>query len=221
MPIATMTAAAPAAAMSANIGAVEPEPSAAPVIAERIAPVPIWAEPESPDAAPAISELAGKPRRLLAGVRYRVPFDLLLPELQLQVIRALFPDDVARADGWLRGTGYHESVAGPLDRHALDAVADHFPRPLGAPREHRIGRGDMEQDFHASQRRIELRCVAHIELHELDIPQRAQRPGFRFVRERSHRGAHFEAAPRPQPFHAAARPGLGQRGQQLNFRFET
>jgi predicted amidohydrolase YtcJ len=33
-----------------------------------------------------------------------------------------------RGRGWLRGVGYHESVAGPLDRHRLDAlVAD---RPL-------------------------------------------------------------------------------------------
>ena len=44
--------------------------------------------------------------------------------------------DLARAlerarprDGWLRGTGYFESVAGPLDRHRLDALhAEHAVR---------------------------------------------------------------------------------------------
>ena len=29
--------------------------------------------------------------------------------------------------GWVRGIGYHESVAGPLDRHRLDALAAEFP----------------------------------------------------------------------------------------------
>ncbi|MGV9675998.1 amidohydrolase family protein [Nocardia sp. NPDC003482] len=29
--------------------------------------------------------------------------------------------------GWLRGTGYHESVAGPLDRHALDRIVPDRP----------------------------------------------------------------------------------------------
>jgi predicted amidohydrolase YtcJ len=38
-------------------------------------------------------------------------------------------------DGWLRGTGYHESVAGALDRHRLDAVIP--DRPLRV--QHRSG----------------------------------------------------------------------------------
>ena len=38
--------------------------------------------------------------RLLAGVRYRVPFALLLPEHQLRVVRALFAADRATAAGW-------------------------------------------------------------------------------------------------------------------------
>lgn len=33
----------------------------------------------------------------------------------------------AGGTGWLRGTGYHESVAGDLDRHRLDAVVPHRP----------------------------------------------------------------------------------------------
>ncbi len=39
-------------------------------------------------------------RRLLAGIRYHVPFGLLRPELQSQVIRELFPADRAEPDGW-------------------------------------------------------------------------------------------------------------------------
>ncbi|MCV7195634.1 amidohydrolase family protein [Mycobacterium angelicum] len=31
------------------------------------------------------------------------------------------------ADGWIRAVGYHESVAGDLDRTALDALASHVP----------------------------------------------------------------------------------------------
>lgn len=41
-------------------------------------------------------------------------------------------DDTLRAagrdgDGWVRGVGYHESVAGPLDRARLDALVPHRP----------------------------------------------------------------------------------------------
>jgi predicted amidohydrolase YtcJ len=40
------------------------------------------------------------------------------------------------ADGWIRATGYHESVAGPLDRSGLDAMAPDRPLRL----QHRTGR---------------------------------------------------------------------------------
>jgi predicted amidohydrolase YtcJ len=33
----------------------------------------------------------------------------------------------SKLDGWIRGVGYHESVAGPLDRHALDAWVPDVP----------------------------------------------------------------------------------------------
>jgi predicted amidohydrolase YtcJ len=33
----------------------------------------------------------------------------------------------APGQDWIRGVGYHESVAGPLDRHVLDAVVPHRP----------------------------------------------------------------------------------------------
>lgn len=40
-----------------------------------------------------ISRLNGKPRRLLAGVRYKVPFSVLKEDLQIRVTDALFPND--------------------------------------------------------------------------------------------------------------------------------
>ena len=49
----------------------------------------------------AVAAANGNRRRLLAGVRYRVPYGLLLGRYQLQVIRALFTEDRAQADGWL------------------------------------------------------------------------------------------------------------------------
>jgi len=51
-----------------------------------------------------ISRLNRNPRRLLAGVRYRVPYDRLTGTLQVTVIRALFEGDRADATGWLHRT---------------------------------------------------------------------------------------------------------------------
>jgi predicted amidohydrolase YtcJ len=34
---------------------------------------------------------------------------------------------VVGSDGWIRAVGYHETVAGPLDRNVLDEVASHVP----------------------------------------------------------------------------------------------
>ncbi len=47
-----------------------------------------------------IAEANGGRRRLLAGVRYRVPYGLLDDAKKLAVIQALFAADEARADGW-------------------------------------------------------------------------------------------------------------------------
>lgn len=58
---------------------------------------------------PQIAKLNRNPRRLLAGVRYKVPFDLLLPEVQVTVVRAMFPDDVPSAGEW-RHKGRGESL---------------------------------------------------------------------------------------------------------------
>jgi len=55
-------------------------------------------------AAERISELNSRPRRLLAGVRYKVPYELLRPENQLAVVRALFPADRTRREKVTRDT---------------------------------------------------------------------------------------------------------------------
>lgn len=53
------------------------------------------------DAADRIAAANGGTRRLLAGVRYRVPFELLLDAYKLRVVRGVFPGDGAVADGWV------------------------------------------------------------------------------------------------------------------------
>ncbi len=50
-------------------------------------------------------------RRLLAGVRYRIPYDVLTGEHQVRAFRGLFPDDAPTAQGWTHtvstsGDGY-------------------------------------------------------------------------------------------------------------------
>jgi N-acetylmuramoyl-L-alanine amidase len=61
-----------------------------------------------PAHAQTVLQANGGGNNLLAGMRYRVPFDLLSNELQLQVVLALFPQDRGEADGWrhqVRGVG--------------------------------------------------------------------------------------------------------------------
>src|SRR6185436_18011267 len=41
----------------------------------------------------------------------------------------------AAGDGWVRAVGYHESIAGPLDRRRLDALLPHRPARV----QHRSG----------------------------------------------------------------------------------
>ncbi|CAM3390117.1 amidohydrolase [Mycobacterium intermedium] len=43
-----------------------------------------------------------------------------------EMVQALW-SAVPGADGWIRAVGYHESVAGELDRDSLDAVVTHIP----------------------------------------------------------------------------------------------
>lgn len=58
----------------------------------------------SPNHAAEVGRANGNVKRLLAGVRYRVPFKLLPQERQLAVVRALFPGDKAGPDAWLHRT---------------------------------------------------------------------------------------------------------------------
>jgi len=69
-----------------------------------------------------IAAANGGVETLVAGVRYRVPFDVLRPELQLAVLKALFSDDRLGRDGWrhtVRGVG-------PLGRGSLWHLAEWF-----------------------------------------------------------------------------------------------
>ncbi len=67
--------------------------------------------------APQVMEANGaaKSEALQAGIRYRVPFDMLSQEWHLKLVRALFPEDRGEADGWrhkVRGVGVlqHEGL---------------------------------------------------------------------------------------------------------------
>ncbi len=73
-------------------------------------------------AADRIADGNGGRRELQAGVRYRVPLELLTPEMRLRALRALFPEDRVEPDGWwhkVRG-------AGPLGRESLWHIASWF-----------------------------------------------------------------------------------------------
>jgi N-acetylmuramoyl-L-alanine amidase len=50
---------------------------------------------------PQIAALNGGPRRLLAGKRYRVPYERLAADRQLAVVMALYPRDRVEGDSWL------------------------------------------------------------------------------------------------------------------------
>ena len=71
--------------------------------------------------AAAIGKANGNPKRLLSGVRYRVPFRLVSSDSQLAVIRALFPGDKGGSDGWVHHTR----------GEALEQVAEWFTSGAG------------------------------------------------------------------------------------------
>lgn len=48
----------------------------------------------------AVSEANGNPRRLISGVRYRIPHRLLLDSYKLSTLKALFPSDRPLPSGW-------------------------------------------------------------------------------------------------------------------------
>lgn len=68
---------------------------------------------------PEIARLNRNPRRLLAGVRYRVPYPLLADDLKLAVLRALYPADRATPEAWV-----HAARGEGLDRIALWLTGD-------------------------------------------------------------------------------------------------
>lgn len=112
-------------------------------------------------AADAIVAANGGAERLLAGVRYRVPFDRLRAELQLEVARTLFAEDRREPGGWrhrVRG-------AGSLERGSLWHVARWF-----------TGRGENFQAIRSHNRLIEDDLRAG---QELVIPESLLLPSFR------------------------------------------
>jgi len=100
------------------------------------------------------------PFRLVAGLRYRVPFERLRPELQLLVIRTLFPDDRPAADGW------HHQVrgAGLLGHGSLWHLAEWF-----------TGDGMRFSDIRTHNRLVEDDLAPG---QEVVIPRRWLRPVF-------------------------------------------
>lgn len=115
------------------------------------------------EAADAIAASNGGTRTLVAGMRYRVPFDLLRAELQLRVVRSLFSEDRAEADGW-----HHRAQGvGSLGRGSLWHVARWFTGDGINFSEIRTHNGLVEGELAPGQ--------------ELVIPPRLLRPVFRGV----------------------------------------
>lgn len=115
----------------------------------------------SASAAEAIAAANGGGEHLLAGVRYRVPYDRLREELKARAVRTLFPDDRADAEGWrhrVRG-------GGPLGRADLWDVARWF-----------TGRGESFGDIRAFNRLAEEELRAG---QEVVIPDALLLPGLR------------------------------------------
>ncbi len=108
-----------------------------------------------------IAEANGGVERLLAGVRYRVPFAVLVPERQLKVMRALFERDEVASGGWSHRVG--RSAAN--GRESLWAVAEWF-----------TGRGDNYREIRDFNRIVD----DHLEPGQtLVIPARLLRPALR------------------------------------------
>lgn len=73
----------------------------------------------SVEAVPAIVAANGGRTRLLIGVRTRVPFGVLVAQRQLEVVRALFPEDRAAASGWEHRVRHDSGAAESLWQIAL------------------------------------------------------------------------------------------------------
>lgn len=78
-----------------------------------------------------ITHLNGRrPRRLLAGLRYRVPFEILASRYQLMAWRGLFPEDRGQAAGW------QHRVSRPVSLWWLAKTLTGEGRNFSAIREH-------------------------------------------------------------------------------------
>ncbi len=113
-------------------------------------------------ASEAIAEANGGLKRgLHAGVRYRVPYRLLRPELMVSVARSLFGEDLAREDGW------HHTVRGfgDLARENLWRVSQWF-----------TGNGQNFPAIRAHNRLIEEELTAG---QRVVVPRELLLPAFR------------------------------------------
>jgi N-acetylmuramoyl-L-alanine amidase len=123
------------------------------------------------DVADILVEVNDIDRRLLAGVSYRVPFDLLAAELQLAAVRALFEDDRADAGGWR----HRVDASGKLGVESLWHIARWFTGRGENYRAIRQNNGLVEEDLVPGQ--------------VILIPAHLLRPAFR------------EALPASSPYH--------------------
>lgn len=73
-------------------------------------------------AAPKLAEANGGSNDLLAGAVYRIPLDLVSPDLRLRTLRALFADDKPDVDGWR----HRVKGVGPLRREGLWQLSQWF-----------------------------------------------------------------------------------------------
>ncbi len=86
-----------------------------------------------------IARVNGGSRRLLVGMRYRVPLDLLTGDLQVRVLKAIFVDDRAVANGW-----EHRVIARSEVRESLWRIAEWF-----------TGRGDNYRAIRTANRLVD------------------------------------------------------------------
>jgi N-acetylmuramoyl-L-alanine amidase len=108
-----------------------------------------------------VMEANGGGKNLQAGVRYRLPFQILSNDLQLRLVRTLFPDDKGEADGWrhqVRGVG-------PLQKEGLWQLSLWF-----------TGTGE---NFRALREYNELKDDDVVRGTAVTIPSELLRPAFR------------------------------------------
>ncbi len=129
------------------------------------------------DAIASIEQANGRTGRLVAGVRYRVPFDALRPEIQLQVIRTLFDGDHGDPAGWR----HRVKGAGPMERGSLWRVAEWFTGDGRNFRAIREQNGLVEDELETGQ--------------EVVIPTRLLRPAFRPAAAEALRAFQARASP--------------------------